>query len=145
MVCVDEHRSPRNPRTPAVLGAVAAGGVAGAEARWVLGVLFPDGPGGWPWTTFVINLSGCLLIGVLLTVLVELTTPHPLLRPLLATGVLGGYTTFSTWSVDLLHLAAAGRTAAAVGYLVATPLLAVAACGAGVALTRRAARRGTGR
>lgn len=127
-------------RPAVVLGAVAAGGVAGAEARWLLGVLFPDAPGAWPWTTFAVNLSGCLLIGILLTVLTERATPHPVLRPLLGTGVLGGYTTFSTWSVDVLGLLDAGRLAAAAGYLVATPVLAVAACAAGVAVARRAGR-----
>lgn len=127
----------REPRPAVVPVVVALGGVLGAEARYVLGVLFPETPGGVPWTTLVVNVSGSLVIGALLTVLIERTTPHPLLRPLLATGVLGGYTTFSTWSVGVLELLGAGRVTAGLGYLVATPLLAVLGCAAGVLVARR--------
>ncbi|GAA1849924.1 fluoride efflux transporter CrcB [Pseudonocardia tropica] len=132
--------TPSSRRWP-VLAAVATGGVVGAEARFVIGVAFPQPSGGWPWTTFLVNVSGCLLIGVLLTVLSELTVPHPLLRPLLGVGVLGGYTTFSTYAVDVVALVDAGRPVVALGYVVATPLAAVAACVLGVAVTRRAAGR----
>ena len=121
-----------------VIAAVAVGGVIGSEARNLLGVAFGQPPGSWPWTTFWINVTGCLLIGVLYTVLTELTTPHPLLRPLLGVGVLGGYTTFSTASVETIGLVDAGRPALALAYALASPVAAVLACAIGVGVTRRA-------
>lgn len=117
--------------------AVAVGGVVGAEIRYLLGVAFPAAPDAWPWTTFWINISGCLLIGVLYTVLAGAARPNPLLRPLLGVGVLGGYTTFSTWSVETVQLAEHGRYGLALGYALASPVVAVAACAVAVVLTRR--------
>ncbi|GAA1393169.1 fluoride efflux transporter CrcB [Pseudonocardia kongjuensis] len=117
--------------------AVAVGGVVGAEIRYLLGVAFPAAPGGWPWTTFWINVSGCLLIGVLYTVLAGADRPNPLLRPLLGVGVLGGFTTFSAWSVETVQLAGHGHYGLALGYALASPVVAVAACALAVALTRR--------
>ncbi len=130
------------PRQVAVLGVIAAGGVAGAEARYGLGVAFPAGPGQWPWATSVVNVSGCVLIGVLMVTLLELTRPHPLVRPLLGVGVLGGYTTFSTYTVDALSLVRGGYVAVAVGYVVLTPVLALAAVALGAAVTRILAASG---
>jgi fluoride exporter len=126
------------PRRASVLAAIAVGGIAGAEARYGLGVAVPHDGGQWPWATLVINTSGCLLIGVLMVVLLELTRPHPLARPLLGVGVLGGYTTFSTYSVDSLTLLRDGRPALAVGYFLLTPVLAVLAVAVGAAATRLA-------
>jgi fluoride exporter len=119
-----------------LLGAIAMGGVLGAEGRYALGVVLPHGPADWPWSTLLINTSGCLLIGVLMVVITELVVVHRLLRPFLGVGVLGGYTTFSTATVDTLTLLHAGRPLAALSYTVATPLLAVLACGFGVVVTR---------
>ncbi|PWW66494.1 fluoride efflux transporter FluC [Actinokineospora spheciospongiae] len=83
----------------AVLAAVSAGGVLGALARYGLGTLLPA-----PWATWLVNVSGCLLIGALMAVITR-TGPHsPLLRPFLGVGFLGGYTTFSTAVVDTAHL-----------------------------------------
>ncbi len=124
-----------------VLAAVAAGGVLGAEARFGLGVLLPHAPGAWPWATLLVNASGCVLIGVLMVLLTERAGAHPLARPFLGVGVLGGYTTFSTYAVEVLQLHDGGRTAEALGYLAATPLVAVAACAAGTAATRTMSRR----
>ena len=123
---------------PRTVAAVAAGGVVGAEARYLLGAAFPGTPGGWPWTTFWINITGCLLIGILYTVLTEVAArPHPLLRPLLGVGLLGGYTTFSTWSVETVQLLERGSYGMALGYALACPLAAVASCAFAVATTRR--------
>ena len=124
-----------------VVVAVAAGGVLGAEARFGMSVLLVHGHAPGPWATLLVNISGCVLIGVLMVVLTELGGGHPLARPFLGVGVLGGYTTFSTYAVEVLQLEDAGRTAAALGYLVVTPLVAVAACAAGTAATRVAWRR----
>jgi CrcB protein len=133
--------APRPPRSwdPAVLAAIAAGGVLGAEARYGLGLLLPHVPGEWPWATWSINISGCFLIGILMVVITELTSPHRLLRPFLGVGILGGYTTFSTAMVDVQQMALAGHEGAALGYMLATVTAAVAAAFAGVTLTRAAA------
>ncbi|MGH4024025.1 MAG: fluoride efflux transporter CrcB [Pseudonocardiaceae bacterium] len=134
-----------------MVGAVAAGGVLGAEARFGLAVALPHGAGGWPWSTLLINVSGCLLIGVLMVTITELTSPHRLIRPFLGVGVLGGYTTFSTYSVEFLQLLGADRAGPALAYLVVTPLAALAAVWAGAAATRAVSRvplprrRGVGR
>ena len=113
---VDPDNQPEAPaqrRTPVagVLAAIAIGGVLGAEARYGLGVAIPHAAGQWPWATFLTNASGCLLIGVLMVVILELSTPHPLVRPLLGVGVLGGYTTFSTYNVDTLEATARSHRA----------------------------------
>jgi CrcB protein len=82
-------------------------------------------------------VSGCLLIGVLMVVIVERIRPHPLVRPLLGVGVLGGYTTFSTYAVDTVAAVHAGRAGLAVLYAVATPVLALVAVAIGTIATRR--------
>jgi fluoride exporter len=124
-----------------VLAVIAAGGVLGAEARYAAGTLLPHARDAWPWSTLLVNLSGCLLIGVLMVVIIELAYGHRLLRPFLGVGVLGGYTTFSTATVETLTLITAGRTGAAIGYLVVTPTVSVLACGVGIVTTRLLAGR----
>ena len=127
-----------------VLVAIAVGGVLGAEARYGVGLAIPHPAAGWPWSTLVVNVSGCVLIGVLMVVITELTTAHRLVRPFLGVGVLGGYTTFSTATLETLTLLDAGRPVAALGYVVVTPVLAVLACAAGAVATRRIGRRWAG-
>jgi fluoride exporter len=115
------------------LGAIAAGGATGALCRYGLGVAAPPGPRDFPWATFVINVTGCLLIGVLIVLVTEgFPGAHPLLRPFLATGVLGGYTTFSTYAVDVTRLADAGAAGTALAYLCGTLAAALLATYLGV-------------
>lgn len=127
---VPEQRQELAAHPVAVLGAIAPGGAAGAELRYGLSRL-----GGTP-VTLVVNVTGCLLLGVLMTRLGRAARPHPLIRPLLGVGVLGGYTTFSGYAVDAQRLLAAGRPGLALLALVATPALALPA----VWLGRRLAR-----
>ncbi|MGK5675935.1 fluoride efflux transporter FluC [Micromonospora sp. URMC 106] len=124
-------------RPGAVLGAVAAGGALGALARAGLQHALPHGPTGFPWATFGVNLTGCLLIGVLMAALERAGGGRPLLRPFLGVGVLGGYTTFSTYAVDVHRALDAGAPAVALGYLAATLLGALAAVWLGDALAGR--------
>jgi fluoride exporter len=119
-----------------VLAVIAVGGMAGAEARYGTGLALPHRTGDWPWATLLINTSGCFLIGVLMIVITEVRQAHRLVRPCLGVGVLGGYTTFSTYAVDALSTARAGRFALALGYLILTPVLAVVACAVGAGVTR---------
>jgi fluoride exporter len=124
----------------ALLAVVSAGGIVGACARHALDLAWPHPPGGFPWATFVINVSGCVLIGVLMVLIIEVWSAHRLLRPFLGVGVLGGYTTFSTYTVDVQRLLAAGAARTAMLYLAGTVLAALAAVYAGVTLTRRVTR-----
>ncbi|NLU76359.1 CrcB family protein [Streptomyces sp. HNM0575] len=125
-----------------VLAAVAVGGALGAVARHALELWLPArGSAGFPWGIFFVNISGCALIGVLMALIAEggrdARTPA-LLRPFLGVGVLGGYTTFSTYAVAAAQLLRAGDHAAATGaaYLGATLFGALAAVWAGAAATR---------
>jgi fluoride exporter len=121
---------------PTVLAAIAAGGVLGAEARYGLSVLLPHEPGQWPASTWLVNTTGCFLVGILMVMITELATAHHLVRPFLGVGILGGYTTFSTAMLDVQQLALAGRGGAALGYLTGTVATAVAAAFAGALLVR---------
>jgi fluoride exporter len=129
-------------------GAVAVGGALGALARYGLALAIPPVPGHFPLATFLTNVIGGLLIGVLIVVLTELTSPHPLARPFLVTGILGGFTTFSTYAVDVEHLLAAHALGVAVGYLLGTLVSALAATWVGILATRAVGglfRRGVNR
>ena len=119
-----------------VLVAIAIGGVLGSEARYGISVALPHPADAMPWATFLINVSGCALMGVLMVTITELTTPHRLVRPLLGVGVLGGYTTFSTYSVDINQMLAVDRPGLALIYVVITPLAALAAVWLGANTTR---------
>ncbi len=103
-----------------VLVAIAVGGVIGAEARYGLTRLIPASPGGVPWAILLINVLGGLLMGVLMGLLALRQNPHPLIRPFFGVGILGGFTTFSTYSTDTYHLIDADRPLAAVGYVALT-------------------------
>lgn len=121
--------------------AVAVGGALGALSRHGLALGLPTPRDGFPLATFVTNVLGCLLIGALLVVLTELRRGHHLLRPFLATGVLGGFTTFSTYTVETQQLLSAGRVGTALGYLGGTLLAALSATWIGIALARRLGAR----
>lgn len=134
--------APRRPRAefaPAVLAVVAVGGGLGALARYCVGLLMPTEPGGVPWSTFVINVSGSLLIGVLMAAVTAGRT-GPLVRPFLGVGLLGGYTTFSGHALDLTHLLRDGAVLTAAGYLAATVVGALGATAVGLAAARAVLR-----
>jgi fluoride exporter len=122
----------------AILGAISAGGVLGAEGRYGLSVLWPHSPGRFPWTTFSTNVTGCFLIGVLMVVITEVWSARRLLRPFLGVGVLGGYTTFSTYVLEVQQLIMAGEPRTALLYLAGTMLAALAAAYVGMFTTRLA-------
>ncbi|MFF4949280.1 fluoride efflux transporter FluC [Streptomyces chattanoogensis] len=119
-----------------VIGVVAAGGAAGATARYGATLIWPTAPDAFPWTTLAVNVVGCALMGVLMVLITELWSPHRLVRPFLGTGILGGFTTFSTYTVDIAHLVDARRAVPALAYLAATLLAALGAVGGAAALTR---------
>ncbi|GAU65406.1 CrcB protein homolog [Streptomyces sp. NBRC 110611] len=119
-----------------VIGAVSAGGAVGAAARYGASLLWPAGPGAFPWTTLAVNAAGCALMGVLMVLITEVRSAHRLLRPFLGTGVLGGFTTFSTYAVDVQRLVGDRQPLLALAYLAGTVLAALAAVWLGAAGTR---------
>ncbi|MCX5110924.1 fluoride efflux transporter CrcB [Streptomyces sp. NBC_00378] len=120
-----------------VVAVVALGGAIGASARYGAALVWPTAPGGFPWTTLVVNAVGCAVIGVFMVVISEVWTAHRLVRPFFGTGVLGGFTTFSTYAVDIQRLLDGGRLRAGLGYLGLTLFAALAAVWSAVWATRR--------
>jgi CrcB protein len=131
-----EQRRESRRRGLSVLAVIAAGGAVGASSRYGVALALPHPPDGWPWSTLLVNASGCLLIGVLIVLIVEVWAAHRLIRPFLGVGVLGGYTTFSTYAVEAQQLLEAGRPGLALLYMSATVVAALAAVQLGVSLTR---------
>jgi CrcB protein len=120
-----------------VLLTIGAGGALGSLARFGLSEAVPHPRGGFPVATLATNVLGCLLIGVLMGVLTTMAAPHRLLRPFLGIGVLGGFTTFSTYVADTLDQFGTGHPAAALVYAFASVALSLLAAAAGLALVRR--------
>ncbi|MFI2645117.1 fluoride efflux transporter CrcB [Streptomyces sp. NPDC018610] len=130
------RREPRRGQWP-VIAAVSAGGVIGACARYEAAQLWPTAAGAFPWTTLWVNVIGCAIIGVFMVVITDLWAAHRLVRPFFGTGVLGGFTTFSTYAVDIQRLADGGHARTGLLYLASTMLAALAAVWAASNLTRR--------
>jgi fluoride exporter len=126
---------------PAVVGVIAAGGALGALARYGLAVLWPHHTGQFPWATFVTNGAGCLLIGVLMGLIGTVWARTRLVRPFLGVGVLGGFTTFSTYAVDGQTATQAGHAGTALLYLMASLAVGFIATFCGLAVTERLVRR----
>jgi fluoride exporter len=128
-----------DPAHLVVVLAVSLGGGAGALARFAAYQFAPE-----VWATLAVNLAGCALIGALVVLTTEVWQAHPLIRPFLGTGVLGGFTTFSTYALDAHGLWAAGDGAIAAGYLVGTLLGCVAVAAVAAALSRSLVRTRVG-
>ncbi|MET9149727.1 fluoride efflux transporter CrcB [Streptomyces griseoflavus] len=143
------HRHPDHTpgaQVPVVV-VVAVGGAAGALLRYGASRLWRNGSdahavwrvgeAAFPWTTLVVNVVGCFLMGVLTVALKERFIHAPrLLNPFLGTGVLGGFTTFSSYTDDTRRLLENDQAGAALGYLVLTVVAALAGVVLGVALAR---------
>ncbi|MFF5566696.1 fluoride efflux transporter FluC [Streptomyces sp. NPDC012623] len=141
------HHRPRHPRHRPLrervrdqwrpVAVVALGGAIGASARYGSSLIWPTAPAAFPWTTLIVNAAGCAVIGVFMVVITDLWQAHPLVRPFFGTGVLGGFTTFSTYAVDIQRLVADGRTRTGPAYLGLTLIAAFGAVWTAVWLTRR--------
>lgn len=114
------------------MAAVAVGGALGAGLRFAIDQALPWHPQQFPWATGLVNVSGCLAIGVVLGWLLTTVGQPRWLRPFLATGVLGGYTTFSTFSVETVRLVSAHASVLAVAYLAFSVFAGLLAVRAGV-------------
>jgi fluoride exporter len=121
------------------LAAIAIGGGVGSVARYGLSQAFPAGHG-FPWAIFAVNVSGCLLLGMLMVYLLEVWPPRRYLRPLLAVGLIGGYTTFSTYAAGVMTLLTGGAPALADAYALTSIFAALAAVWAGMKAARAASR-----
>lgn len=108
----------RRPSLEALVG-VALGAAVGATGRFALYQSLPGGPPGLPWATLTVNVTGSLLLGVVLGALSRSRTT-PRLRAVVAAGVLGTYTTFSTFVVDAALLVRAGLWWLALTYVAAS-------------------------
>ncbi|MCW2701540.1 MAG: crcB2 [Blastococcus sp.] len=95
----------------------ALGGALGALLRWAVAEALPVSAVGWPWATLLVNLSGCFLLGMLSAFLAGRSPEPSWARPFLGVGVLGGYTTYSTFAVEVVSRAEEGALLLAAGYL----------------------------
>ena len=107
---------------------VALGGALGASLRFLVGLAV-----GFPLGTLAVNVTGSLAIGLVWVLLAE---KSPLLLPFLMTGLLGGFTTFSAFSLDTLRLLETGRAGVAFSYVGASVILSLAACLLGLWVAR---------
>ena len=123
-------------RNADVLAVIALGGALGSLGRWGLGRLVPHDTGQFAWSTFVENVAGAFVLGALMVLLLEVWPPNRLVRPFLGVGVLGGFTTFSSYMLDTQDLLRAGRPGAALLYVFGTLLFGLLASWSGVAVTR---------
>ncbi|MFN0219742.1 MAG: fluoride efflux transporter CrcB [Hyphomicrobium sp.] len=115
----------------------SAGGAFGAGARYLVSHAFAArGLIAFPWATLTINVVGCFLMGVLIEVLAQRSHDTAEIRTFLATGVLGGFTTFSAFSLEFATLFERGETAAAAAYVIASVVLTLIAVFAGLAAAR---------
>ncbi|MFW6599154.1 fluoride efflux transporter FluC [Propionibacteriaceae bacterium Y2011] len=99
---------------------VALGGAVGSVGRWLVATLVPTPDDGFAWSTWLVNISGAFLIGLLPPLLARRRPGSRRSRPFLITGLLGGWTTFSTAMLDLHVLIMDGSVVVAAGYLVST-------------------------
>lgn len=112
--------------SPMSLLAVAVGGAAGSVARYLMLLAIVQWAGTrFPVGTIIVNVIGCTVMGVLSELAALAWSPSPELRALLLVGVLGGFTTFSSFTLDIGVLVARDEFAAAAGYFLASTLFSV--------------------
>ena len=116
---------------------VALGGALGAVSRYFVGTMFPRTAGAFPWHTLTVNVAGSFLMGIIAMVFVrrsDLGLQH--LAPFVMTGLLGGFTTFSAFSLETYELIERGRFGAAILYAGGSVLLGVSAFALSIFLLR---------
>jgi CrcB protein len=134
---VPARRAGRRRGQGPVVAVVAAGGAIGASARYGAGLLWPTAAGAFPWTTLTVNAAGCAVIGVFMVLISDVWSAHQLVRPFFGTGILGGFTTFSTYATDVRRLTGGGHPRTGLAYLGLTAVIALASVWAAAAVTRR--------
>lgn len=121
---------------PRVLFAISIGAMGGATARYELATWMPVQPGRFPWATFWTNVSGSLVLGFVIVLLVERFPPARYARAFVGTGFLGAYTTFSTFAVETDVLLEDGHTALAAAYVGASLVVGTTVAWLGMLLAR---------
>ena len=141
---IDERSAGRRPGRsvaagvrPDVLAVVALGGMLGATARYGIARAVPTHAGQFPWATFWTNLSGSLVLGALVVVLVARAPSGRYLRPFLATGVIGAYTTMSTYLVETALLIKDGHAVTGLLYGVGSLAAGIGLAAIGLTVARR--------
>jgi CrcB protein len=125
-----------------ILFLIALGGAAGSVLRYLLGGRVQHfAPHGFPVGTLTVNVLGCLLIGILTRMFLNMETPGEW-RGLLVVGFCGGFTTFSTFSIETVGLIEGGEYARAATYVAGSVLLCIMATFAGMAAAGAIARNG---
>ncbi len=120
-----------------ILLSVALGGAVGAAARYIVGSHFGSWSGaGFPWTTLTVNVVGSLALGVFAGVSAFAWSPTAPMRAFITVGVLGGFTTFSAFSLDVVLLFERGRLELVALYALASVSVAVGALFIGLKLAR---------
>lgn len=116
---------------------IGLGGFLGANGRYWLGSLVNRWLGtGFPWATGLVNISGALAIGIIATLFADRALDDESLRLFLIVGVLGGYTTFSSYTWEAITLMQEDRWLTAITYLVGSNVIGILACVAGVFIAR---------
>jgi fluoride exporter len=133
------HSQRRTRRDEAVIVvALACGGVLGAVSRYAISLALPTETGRFPWGTFLINVSGSAALGFVLVLVIDRFPRGRLARPVLGTGFLGAYTTFSTFTVEAIDLVRAGHAGTALAYLTGSVFAGLLAVWAGMTSARMA-------
>lgn len=134
---VDPDAPEARPRRRWTLPLIGLGGAVGTLMRFGIESAFPAAPAGWPWATFLINITGALVLAALLELLV-LSGPdngwRRRLRLMVGTGVLGGFTTYSTFMVEAALLGGTGQYLVAFGYAVLSVVLGFTAAWIGISV-----------
>lgn len=117
---------------PAVLGAVALGGALGTAGRYGVARLVPVEAGAFPWATFAVNLSGSFALGAVLALMLRRFPTTRFLRPFVAVGFIGAYTTYSTFAVETVLLVRDGHAVLAAVYALASLTAGLGAAWAGI-------------
>lgn len=134
------RRRRRGPRLrPRVLTAVAGGAFAGGLARYAVTLAWPTPVGAVPWATFGVNTIGAFTLALLLMLVTEVWRPTTYVRPLLGTGFLGAFTTFSAVVTTTDQLAGRGAPGTAARYLVISMFAGLAAASFGLVTGRAVA------
>lgn len=116
---------------------IGIGGFIGANGRYWLGSLINRWLGtGFPWATALVNISGALLIGIIATLFADKAVANESLRLFLIVGLLGGYTTFSSYSFEAVTMMQDERWMSAISYLVLSNVVGILACVGGVMIAR---------
>jgi CrcB protein len=116
--------------------AIAAGGALGTLARYGVARAVVDSVDGFPWATFAVNVSGSFLLGVILTLVTERWPPSRYVRPFAVIGFCGGFTTFSTFTVEAVRRVQLAHPGVGVVYVFASLAAGLAAVGLGVLVAR---------